>query len=157
MKTLKFFVGMLVLCALMVSCTKEGLYNPKKKISQITYTYSYKSEYWDGNSWVVEDEYNGEDGHQVWNWNGKQLESIDYYYDGQLSYTDHFTYMRRERSPLLSCMTALNVWACMASPTKVAKSPKSPTLHSAGSPRKCVRCLPLCWGSTFLLQKHRAT
>ena len=100
MKTLKFFVGVVVLCALMVSCTKEGLYNPKKKISQITYTYSYKSEYWDGNSWVVEDEYNGEDGHQVWNWNGKQLESIDYYYDGQLSYTDHFTYDGKKLSSI---------------------------------------------------------
>ena len=92
MKTLKFFVGVVVLCALMVSCTKEGKYNPNKKISKITHTYSYKSEYWDENSWVVAEEYSGDDGSEVWNWNGKYLESIDYYYEGQLAYTDHFAY-----------------------------------------------------------------
>ena len=92
MKTLKFFVGVVVLCAMMVSCTKEGKYNPNKKISKITHTYSYKSEYWDGNSWVVDEEMNGDDGSQVWNWDGKQLTSIDYYLAGVLAYTEYFTY-----------------------------------------------------------------
>lgn len=92
MKTLKFLVSVVALCALTVSCTKEGKYGPKKQISKITHTYSYKSEYWDGNSWVVAEEYNGDDGNEVWNWKGKQLESIDYYHEGQLSYTEYFTY-----------------------------------------------------------------
>ena len=92
MKTLKFFVGVVVLCALMVSCTKEGDYSPKKKISKITQSYSYKSEFWDGNSWVVDEEYSAQKGDQVWNWEGKKLASIDYYFAGVLAYTEYFTY-----------------------------------------------------------------
>jgi len=92
MKHWKFVVMMIALGALMLSCTKEGKYNPNKKISKITHTYSYKSEYWDGNSWVVDEELSGDNGSAVWNWDGKQLESIDYYSAGVLTYTEHFTY-----------------------------------------------------------------
>ena len=38
MKTLKFLVSVVALCALTVSCTKEGKYGPKKQISKITHT-----------------------------------------------------------------------------------------------------------------------
>ena len=63
--------------AFMASCTKEGIYNPEKKIQRVynddTYTIKYLS--------------------QIWNWDGKLLKSIYHYSSsGDLSYTEAFTY-----------------------------------------------------------------
>ena len=95
MKHAKFFIALVAICAVMVSCNKEGQYNPKKKISQISYTESYKSEYWDeyDSEWVVADHGSSSYVGQRWNWNGKVLESIDFYEsDGTLDYTEYYTY-----------------------------------------------------------------
>ena len=86
----------------MVSCNKEGQYSPKKKISKISYSEMEKDEFWDGHSWITDEEellpaYVG----QVWNWNGKQLESIDYYdYDGTFVATDNFSYNGKQLSTI---------------------------------------------------------
>lgn len=78
MKKFKFLpvvLGLLIV-AFMASCTKEGVYNPKKKIQRVysaaTYTDKYLSE--------------------VWNWEGKLLKSVDHFYSGGGSYTETFTY-----------------------------------------------------------------
>ena len=65
---------------LFVSCHKDGIYNPSKKISKIYYT--------------------GSDGvknlSQVWTWNkNNTLEKIDFYSGGSLSYTYNFTYEKK--------------------------------------------------------------
>ncbi|MCQ2272447.1 MAG: hypothetical protein MJZ72_06650 [Bacteroidales bacterium] len=57
-------------------CQKDGVYNPSKKISKIYYT---------STSGVKSLK-------QIWTWNGKLLDKIDYYNDGTVSYTNNFTY-----------------------------------------------------------------
>jgi hypothetical protein len=65
---------------LFVSCQKEGVYNPSKKISKIYYT-SY--------SGIKSLE-------QVWTWNkDNTLQKIDYYDDGAIDYTYNFTYEKK--------------------------------------------------------------
>ena len=82
-----------LLCSVMVSCNKEGQFNPKKKISKVTYSYTYKWEYYGDYGWETEDQGSYQYVGQIWNWSGKQLESIDYYdEDGTLDYTDYYTY-----------------------------------------------------------------
>ena len=62
--------------AFMASCSKEGVYNPKKKIQRVysesTYTDKYLS--------------------QVWNWEDKLLKSVDHYSGSGLSHTETFSY-----------------------------------------------------------------
>lgn len=94
MKYLKLFTSILLLCFVMTACTKEGQYTPKKKISKVTFTETFKMEEWTGNDWgnaridtvcnfLV----------QQWNWHGKRLESIDYFNsNNQLEWTHSFTY-----------------------------------------------------------------
>ncbi len=94
MKRLSFLFVIALICSVMVSCNKEGQFNPKKKISQISYANSYKSEYWDEYSleWETEQGSSNYVG-QRWNWNGNLLESIDFYEsDGTLDYTEYYTY-----------------------------------------------------------------
>ena len=71
-----------VLCAALTSCEKEksGVYNPKKKIQKI---------YYENNGEKVLD--------QVWNWDGKLLTRIDYYYNGSLSGSDFYSYDSENR------------------------------------------------------------
>lgn len=74
---------------LMAACTKDGVYNPSKKISRIyaASTYSYTSSY-------------GSDSQQTpkhltefWHWDGSKLASIDYYTaSGSIDETYNFTY-----------------------------------------------------------------
>lgn len=94
MKHAKLFIALIAICAVMVSCNKEGHYNPKKKISTISYSNYAKEEYWDGSRWVLLNEsltprYVG----QVWTWNGNLLESIEYRNpEGGSNGIDHFIY-----------------------------------------------------------------
>ena len=94
MKRLSFILIIAVICSVMVSCNKEGRYNPKKKISQVSFCLSEKDEMWNGHEWVTTREYsNPEYVGQVWNWKGNQLESVDFYEaDGQLMANYHFVY-----------------------------------------------------------------
>ncbi len=73
---------------LLVSCHKEGVYNPTKKISRIFSTLSnhYHSEYGDDN-------YNsGKQLSEVWTWNKKTLDRIDYYSNNTIFSTVYYTY-----------------------------------------------------------------
>ena len=101
MKNLKFILVIALMCAVAVSCTKEGQFNPKKKISQISNSESYKYEVWNGNSWEVEDEDNSNYVSQRWNWNGNVLEGIDFYSsDGTLDYSEKYTYKGKQLSTI---------------------------------------------------------
>ena len=102
MKRLSFLLVIALVCAVMVSCNKEGQYNPKKKISQISYSNSYKTEYWNDYDleWETEQGSSNYVG-QRWNWNGNLLESIDYYdEDGTLDYTEYYTYNGKQISSI---------------------------------------------------------
>lgn len=74
MKKRLFSMSMIAILSLAVftSCNKEGVYNPKKKISSIAYT---EKEYLLGNL-VHEDSYMRED----WKWDGKKLSQVLYTY-----------------------------------------------------------------------------
>ncbi len=77
----KFLSILIIACVAMifVSCQKEGVYNPSKKISKILYTNRY-----------------GDKTMQVWTWNkNNTLEKIDFYEDGSIDYTLHFTYDKK--------------------------------------------------------------
>ena len=101
MKHTNFFIALIAICAVMVSCNKEGQFNPKKKISKISYSNSYKWEYYGDYGWETEESGSSSYVGQIWNWNGKQLESIDYYdEDGILSYTEHYTYKGKRLSTI---------------------------------------------------------
>lgn len=69
-------LGLLVMASLF-SCTKEGVYSPKKKIQRV-----YKSS-------TSTDKYL----RQSWDWDGGLLEAINYYSSGgSLSWTENFSY-----------------------------------------------------------------
>ncbi|MCQ2270672.1 MAG: hypothetical protein MJZ52_05540 [Bacteroidales bacterium] len=57
-------------------CQKDGVYNPSKKISKIYYTSTSGNKSLD----------------QIWTWNGKLLDRIDFYYDGTVEETYRFNY-----------------------------------------------------------------
>lgn len=94
MKRLSFLLVIALICSVMVSCNKEGQFSPKKKISKITCSASSKSEYYDEyDGWVTYDESSSNYVSEIWNWNGKQLESIDHFdSDGTLESTEYFVY-----------------------------------------------------------------
>lgn len=75
---------------LLVSCHKDGVYNPKKKISRIFETET--THYYDGNLGVSTDNNSGRQLREVWTWGKKTLDRIDYYYDNKLSNTQYFSY-----------------------------------------------------------------
>lgn len=79
MNKIKTVVVLLAIFALasMASCTKEGVYNPTKKIQKV-----YMSSYYSSKHLV-----------ESWNWDGNHLESIDQYDAiGNLYRTENFTY-----------------------------------------------------------------
>ena len=101
MKRLSFLLVIALIGAVMVSCNKEGQFNPKKKISKISYSESYKYEIWNGLSWEVEEQDNSNYVAQRWNWNGNVLEGIDFYSsDGTLSYSEKYTYKGKQLSTI---------------------------------------------------------
>ena len=57
-------------------CQKDGVYNPSKKISKIYYTSTSGNKSLD----------------QIWTWNEKLLDKIDFYYDGTVEETYRFNY-----------------------------------------------------------------
>ncbi len=79
-KFLPILLGVLFVAS-MISCTKEGVYNPKKKVQRVYYSVS--------SAWGSIDKYLG----QTWNWDGNKIKSIDHYTsNGNTSYTENFTY-----------------------------------------------------------------
>lgn len=85
----------------MTSCNKdkEGVYNPKQKISVL---YEQSSDIWenyDGERWTESDisSYTKLHKSQEWTWDGKQLQQIKgYTSEGALSYTQTFTYEKKK-------------------------------------------------------------
>lgn len=69
-KTFALMVAVFALSVAFTSCSKEGQYMPKKKISEIVRTGSYKT--------IAGTEISRTE-REVWTWNGKQLSYIDYY------------------------------------------------------------------------------
>ena len=82
--TLLLMVSMLLVT--FSSCKKEGVYNPKEKISRI-----YK-DYGDGK--VLK---------EVWNWDKKTLERIDHYSGGSVSWSEEFTYNKKGQIERVDC------------------------------------------------------
>ena len=80
-KFLPIVLGMLIV-AFMASCTKDGVYNPKKKISLV---YRASSEDYYGSHYETQ-RYLAE----KWNWDNKTLGSIQFFNDDD--YTETFTY-----------------------------------------------------------------
>ena len=75
--TIKMIVTALAVSVAFIACNKEGAFNPKKKISKVT----YKNEKGDVTST------------EKWNWGKKTLESIDYGND----YIIKFKYDNKDR------------------------------------------------------------
>lgn len=70
------------------SCKKEGVYKPKEKISRIYVDSGY------GDGKKLE---------EVWTWDKKQLQRIDHYYDGDLSWSEEFTYNNKGQVERVDC------------------------------------------------------
>lgn len=95
------FIWIIAMLCVVVSCTKEGQYQPKKKISTISSSYTTKVERLEGDVWVTVDEsitptYVS----QIWSWNesANRVESISFYNEnGELEYTDYFRYHKDNR------------------------------------------------------------
>lgn len=65
---------------------KDGEYKPKEKISKIYNDYG-----------------EGKELEEVWKWNGKQLQRIDHYYDGDLEWSEEFTYNKKGQIERVDC------------------------------------------------------
>ena len=78
MKKISLFLTLMALITLISSCDRieDGAYSPKEKISKIY------SDDMDG----------GKELEAVWNWNKKQLQSIDYYWNDIINYSEYYTY-----------------------------------------------------------------
>lgn len=85
-----FFIacGLLLIAA---SCEKEGVYNPKQKISKVYW--SQKINWQNGDYEDIEKHLS-----EVWNWEGNQLRSIQYYdEDGDWYGTEEYYYYANDR------------------------------------------------------------
>ena len=76
-KTILFSALTLLLLA---SCQKEGVYNPGKKISQVQQVYA------------SEDNSSSYSTSELWEWNGKQLNSVSQYQESSLQQSFSYTY-----------------------------------------------------------------
>lgn len=75
-KPIVLLLGVFVLAS-MTSCTKEGVYTPKKKIQRVYYSSTYTDKYL----------------RQTWDWDDNLLEAINHYSsNGSLSWTENFSY-----------------------------------------------------------------
>lgn len=103
MKKLSIFMSVIMIFAIIfTACNKEGVYNPKQKISKIYTQYSEEGELstkeldetwtWDGNL-LAKIAY-GDDGneYEIFEYDGKQISKITNYYDGEKTGYLSFTY-----------------------------------------------------------------
>ena len=89
MKKLLSLLIVVCVTALFVSCQKDGVYNPSKKISKIITTYQY-----DDYSYSYS---------EVWKWGKKTLDQIsDYDSEGELDGITYFTYDKNRLSRVQS-------------------------------------------------------
>lgn len=87
----KLFVIAAVLIFVVASCEKEGVYNPKKKIDRVYYSFNNNGyTYYISNT----DKYVKE----VWNWDKNVLKGISFYdLDGMLEYVENYSYDNKNR------------------------------------------------------------
>lgn len=86
------------------SCEKEGVYNPKEKISKIYYSDSYTITF-DDPAYTAYNQTGstGKYAKEVWKWDGKLLKSITYYdEDGDFEHSDVFHYNGKRLSEIRS-------------------------------------------------------
>ena len=78
MKKISLLLASMMLIFIVSSCDRieDGAYSPKEKISKIY------SDDMDGDKELE----------SVWNWNKKQLQSIDYYWNDNIDYSEYYTY-----------------------------------------------------------------
>lgn len=103
----KFFLSTLVICmALFVSCSKDSSSSSSgdgdgttttvgKKINRIYRSIDYQSWYStdQGQTWIDNGhEYVDNELRESWNWDGDKITSINYYYNGEISDRDVFSY-----------------------------------------------------------------
>ena len=75
-------VILLPLVASFTSCKKDGVYNPKEKISRIYYAYSSPDTFFNSDKELKE----------IWDWDGKKLSTITYYNKKGVDGTEKFSY-----------------------------------------------------------------
>ena len=80
MKKLSLLLAVALFAITFTSCQKTEPYNPKEKISKIYVDYGY-----------------GKSLSEVWNWDGKQLKTIEYYIGMSNFYTEEFTYNKNDQ------------------------------------------------------------
>lgn len=76
MKKILTILAIACVAFIFAGCQKDGVYNPSKKISKIYYTSTSGNKSLD----------------QIWTWNEKLLDKIDFYYDGTVEETYRFNY-----------------------------------------------------------------
>lgn len=79
MKKVSLLLTLIMLIFVISSCDKieDGAYSPKERISKIYEDDLFSEEKVLGSAW---------------NWDGKQLKSIDYYWNNEIEYTENYTY-----------------------------------------------------------------
>lgn len=97
MKKLYFVLAIAIFAFAFASCTKEGAYKPKERISKIFRSSTYSSTY----TPAVYEGYSGKTDkylREMWKWGDKTLEQIDYYNsNGSMSSQVHFSYDKKKR------------------------------------------------------------
>lgn len=76
MKKILTILAIVCVAFIFAGCQKDGVYNPSKKISKVYYTSTNGKKSLD----------------QIWNWNEKLLDKIDFYYNGAVEETYRFYY-----------------------------------------------------------------
>ncbi len=90
MKKFILLLVSLMFLSTFTACFKDndGEYKPKEKISRIYKDYGYGD---------------GKELKEIWNWDKKQLQRIDHYYDGDLSWSEEFTYNKKGQIERVDC------------------------------------------------------
>lgn len=86
MKKITLLLMMSMLLVTFSSCKKEGVYNPKEKISKIYEDYGYSKML-----------------SEIWEWDKKQLKRIDHCYDGLVEWTEDFSYNEKGQIARVDC------------------------------------------------------
>ena len=73
---------LLPVAASFTSCKKDGVYNPKQKISRIYYAYSSPDPFFNSDKELKE----------IWDWDGNKLSTIAYYTKKGVDGTEKFSY-----------------------------------------------------------------
>lgn len=123
MKKVLIALSVIAMVGAMTSCKKDGVYNPKEKISRVyeQSAYSYSS----STRGVIESDPGTKRLECVYNWEKKQLSSIDYYSsNGTIYSTDRFSYDGKQISKIENFTTNVT-YAYSYDGSKLAKIDRS--------------------------------